>query len=77
MPCRYSNPGHFSEGMDGVTGIGSPAWLSEPLRGDESSHEVKQLAVCKRLCEEVPVPQDQPTISVADVCAPSKHHAEI
>ena len=47
--------------MDGMTGLGGvPAWLSEPLGGDEPSHEVDQLAMCKRLREEVSVRQHQP-----------------
>ena len=47
--------------MDGMTDVGGvPAWLSEPLGGEQPPNEAEQLGRLKRLREQVSIGQDQP-----------------
>jgi hypothetical protein len=47
--------------MDGKTGVGGvPAWLDEPLGGEEALEEAEKFVGRMRLCEEMPVREDKP-----------------
>jgi hypothetical protein len=48
--------------MDGITGLGGvPAWLEEPLGGQETPNKAEQRLISKRFGEQVPVRQDEPS----------------